>query len=36
MPLIKKEDGWHHLADNPYTDDVTTFYEDRFAVIFSP
>ena len=36
VPLIKKEDGWHHLADNPYTDDVTNFYEDKFAVIFSP
>jgi len=36
VPQIKKEDGWHHLADNPYTDDVTTFYEDKFAVIFSP
>jgi hypothetical protein len=36
VPQIKKEDGWHHLADNPYTDDVTNFYEDKFAVIFSP
>jgi hypothetical protein len=35
-PLIKKEDGWHIIADNTYTDDVTTFYEDKFAVIFSP
>jgi len=34
-PLIKKEDGWHILADNTYTDDVTTHYEDKFAVIFS-
>jgi cytochrome b subunit of formate dehydrogenase len=34
-PLIKKEDGWHIIADNTYTDDVTTFYEDKFAVIFS-
>lgn len=36
VPQIKKADGWYHLADNPYTDDVTTFYEDKFAVIFSP
>lgn len=34
-PLIKKEDGWHIIADNTYTDDVTGFYEDKFAVIFS-
>jgi hypothetical protein len=34
-PLIKREDGWHILADNPYRDDVTTNYEDKFAVIFS-
>jgi hypothetical protein len=34
-PLIKREDGWHLLADNVYRDDVTTNYEDKFAVIFS-
>ncbi|TMJ01334.1 MAG: hypothetical protein E6G97_15705 [Alphaproteobacteria bacterium] len=34
-PLIKKEDGWHIVADNTYIDDVTTFYEDKFAAIFS-
>src|SRR6185295_12505034 len=34
-PLIKKEDGWHILADGPFIDDVTGFYEDKFAVIFS-
>jgi len=34
-PLIKKEDGWHIIANNTFTDDVTTFYEDKFAVIFS-
>src|ERR1044072_6319046 len=34
-PLIKKDDGWHIIADNTYTDDVTGFYEDKFAVIFS-
>src|ERR1041385_8039284 len=35
-PLIKQADGWHIIADNTYTDDVTTFYEDKFSVIFSP
>jgi hypothetical protein len=35
-PLIKRADGWHIMANNPYIDDVTTFYEDKFAVIFSP
>jgi cytochrome b561 len=34
-PLIKRADGWYLLADNPYIDDVTTNYEDKFAVIFS-
>ncbi len=36
LPLIKKEDGWHILGNNPDTADVTTFYEDKFAVLFSP
>ena len=36
LPLIKKEDGWHHIGTNPYIDDVSDFYEDKFAVIFSP
>ena len=36
VPVVKQADGWHHLADNPYIDDVTTFYEDKFAVVFSP
>ena len=36
LPLLKQADGWHHIADHPYIDDVTTFYEDKFAVIFSP
>jgi cytochrome b subunit of formate dehydrogenase len=36
VPLVKKADGWHHIADHPYIDDVTTFYEDKFAVTFSP
>jgi cytochrome b subunit of formate dehydrogenase len=35
LPLIKKEDGWHIIGNNPYIDDVTTFYEDKFSVIFS-
>jgi cytochrome b561 len=35
LPLIKKEDGWHLLGNNPDTADVTTFYEDKFAVLFS-
>jgi cytochrome b subunit of formate dehydrogenase len=34
-PTIKKQDGWHIIADNTYIDDVTNFYEDKFAVIFS-
>ena len=36
LPMIKKEDGWHILGNNPDTADVTTFYEDKFAVLFSP
>ena len=36
LPLIKREDGWHIIGNNPFIDDVTTFYEDKFAVIFSP
>jgi cytochrome b subunit of formate dehydrogenase len=35
-PLIKRADGWHIIADNTFIDDVTTFYEDKFAIIFSP
>ncbi len=35
LPLIKQADGWHHIGNNPYIDDVTDFYEDKFAVIFS-
>jgi cytochrome b subunit of formate dehydrogenase len=35
LPLIKRTDGWHHIGNNPYIDDVTDFYEDKFAVIFS-
>jgi cytochrome b subunit of formate dehydrogenase len=35
-PLIKRADGWHIIADNTFIDDVTTFYEDKFSIIFSP
>jgi len=35
LPVIKRADGWHHIGNNPYIDDVTDFYEDKFAVIFS-
>lgn len=34
-PLIKKADGWHVLQDRAATSDVSTFYEDKFAVLFS-
>jgi cytochrome b subunit of formate dehydrogenase len=36
LPLIKQADGWHLPDDNAFIDDVNTFYEDKFAVIFSP
>ena len=35
VPLIKKEDGWHLLDVNAARADVTAYYEDKFAVIFS-
>jgi cytochrome b subunit of formate dehydrogenase len=35
LPMIKQVDGWHHIGNNPYIDDVTDFYEDKFAVLFS-
>jgi cytochrome b subunit of formate dehydrogenase len=35
LPMIKQVDGWHHIGNNPYIDDVTNFYEDKFTVIFS-
>lgn len=35
LPLIKQADGWHIIGNNPFIDDVTSFYEDKFAVIFS-
>src|SRR4051794_4551623 len=28
--------GWHILGNNPDTADVTTFYADKSAVLFSP
>lgn len=35
IPMIKKDDGWHVLGNNVDRADVTTFYEDKFAVLFS-
>ena len=32
IPTIKRADGWHILHDFADTADVTTFYEDKFAV----
>lgn len=32
IPMIKREDGWHVLHDRADIADVTTFYEDKFAV----
>jgi len=34
-PMIKKEDGWHVLGNHADAADVTTFYEDKFAVLLS-
>lgn len=31
-PLIKRADGWHHLATRVDVADVSDFYEDKFAV----
>jgi len=31
-PLIKRADGWHHLATRADVADVYDFYEDKFAV----
>jgi hypothetical protein len=33
--MIKKEDGWHVVGNNADSADVTTFYEDKFAVLLS-
>lgn len=35
VPMVKKEDGWHVLGNNADSADVTSFYEDKFAVLFS-
>jgi hypothetical protein len=35
VPMIKKEDGWHVLGNHVDAADVTTFYEDKFAVLLS-
>lgn len=35
VPLIKREDGWHVLGNNVDNADVTSFYEDKFAILFS-
>ncbi|MGE3144745.1 MAG: ethylbenzene dehydrogenase-related protein [Pseudorhodoplanes sp.] len=32
IPIIKRADGWHVLHDHADIADVTTFYEDKFAV----
>lgn len=36
LPLVKREDGWHLLHARYDIQDETTFYEDKFAVAFSP
>jgi cytochrome b subunit of formate dehydrogenase len=35
VPMIKREDGWHLLDSNAAKADVTAYYEDKLAVIFS-
>ena len=35
IPLIKREDGWHVLANRVDVADVSDFYEDKFAFGFS-
>jgi hypothetical protein len=35
-PLIKRADGWHQIATRVDLADVTDFYEDKLAVMFSP
>jgi cytochrome b subunit of formate dehydrogenase len=35
IPMIKQEDGWHVLGNNVDRADVTTFYEDKFAILLS-
>ncbi|MEL6505875.1 MAG: ethylbenzene dehydrogenase-related protein [Pseudomonadota bacterium] len=34
-PLIKKEDGWHVMAQRAAEADVVDYYEDKFAVLFA-
>jgi cytochrome b subunit of formate dehydrogenase len=35
VPLIKKEDGWHVSDRDVSAADVTEYYEDKFAILFS-
>jgi cytochrome b561 len=35
VPMVKKEDGWHVVGNNADSADVTSFYEDKFAVLLS-
>ncbi|GGH06776.1 hypothetical protein GCM10007036_01250 [Alsobacter metallidurans] len=35
LPLIKREDGWRMLGHDADIADVTDFYEDKFAVMFT-
>jgi cytochrome b561 len=36
LPLVKREDGWHLLHERYDIQDESAFYEDKFAVAFSP
>src|SRR5215212_19772 len=35
VPMIKRDDGWHVLGNNVERADVTSFYEDKFAILLS-
>ena len=35
VPMIKRDDGWHVLGNNVDRADVTSFYEDKFAILLS-
>lgn len=35
VPLVKRADGWHLLHDKADRADESSFYEDKFAVLFS-
>lgn len=35
LPLVKQADGWHLVGTRADTADVTDFYEDKFAVLFT-